>query len=151
MTRLELARTLTHTLPRMGHLAPILDAAATCGIAVGWLTQSARPIDAPLIGRGAVTIVGDDPMPPRGSLGPAGFHQRSLRMVLRESHMVAILSGEVAPDVYTTAATAAAAMSLHVTLIETRVRHEGDWLSLVKKLAPNAALLVVTPPAAGNA
>ena len=145
MNNRNLALDIIRTMPGGEHYIPILDVADR--VAVGWLMPSGRPLPDPPSGRGSVVVFSDDG---RTSYGPAPFHEKSVKRHLSGVHMVAIMSGAADILVYQAAASAAVA-GMRVVLVETTVRHEGDWWALVKKLAPRASTLLVTPPVAGRA
>ena len=93
-------------------------------------------------------LIGDDAA---ASRGPDGFHRASLRRALRRATHVAVRAGAPVPAVYAAAPELALAGGGTVLLIETTERHEGDWAAFVRRHAPRAAGLLVTPPPTGSA
>ena len=132
--------------PAAGHLTPVF-LAATRGVLVAVIGQG-RHVFALPPGRPAVLIIGDDAA---ASRGPDGFHRASLRRALRRATHVAVRAGAPVPAVYAAAPEPALAGGGAVVLIETRERHEADWVAFVRRHAPDAACLLVTPPPTGSA
>ena len=61
------------------------------------------------------------------------------------------MSGAPVATVYAIAPSVALATRRPVGLVETTERHEGDWLELSRRHAPEAAELLVTPRPVGSA
>lgn len=126
------------------HLRPIY-AAMRDGIGLALVRQRSGPFPPPKT-RPFVAIIGDDT---DRSLGPAGFHRKSIRRLAAASRGIVVMSCELLPDVYATAA-GAAGLGTSTLIIETRSEHEAEWLALVQAAAPAANLLICTV-AAGTA
>ena len=119
------------------HMRPIMLAVRDHG--AGWATipQRIGRFDLPQ-GKPIITIFGDDL---DVSLGPDGFHRKSVRCVLARCRVVSIVACEPLLELYLAAASAAV-FGFPAAIIETRPEHEMQWLGLVKQAAPDAALLV---------
>jgi hypothetical protein len=131
--------------PKMGHLRPLARAAAEHGVALAVIGPGAAAPEPPAA-PGWVALIGDDDGAARG---PGGFDRRLRRLLERASH-AAVLSGAPLGAVYALAGWVAARGGA-VVLVETTERHEADWARFVERHAPGAAVLVVTPAAAGRA
>jgi hypothetical protein len=139
MSRAELSRAAAATRGR--HLVPILEAVAADGIAFGVVPQREERV--PLAPRPKwVVIVGDDPVD--GAFGPIGFGD--LKPLLRRATLIAVCSGAVVPAVYEGAAVIAASGG-RVVIVETRVEQHAVWSELVRRAAPKARYLDVSPVA----
>jgi hypothetical protein len=92
----------------------------------------------------AVVIVGDDT---ERALGPAGFDAAATRRLFREAAYVAVMSGASVAEVYAAACRHAVDERCLVALVETRVKQEIAWASLVREANPLAALLIASPEA----
>jgi len=90
--------------------------------------------------RKAVVLIGDDM---ETSVGPDGFHAPSIRRLIRACGAFAVVSSAPNPVVYAAVATAAIA-GRHALIVETRLAHEFQWVSLIQKLAPRRPLILST-------
>ena len=77
------------------------------------------------------------------TLGPDGFHRKSLRRVLRGAEVVVVHCGADEPDHYEGAATLAVQHSKCV-LIQPRPSHETTWIRFVSRHVPKATLFIFT-------
>ena len=127
------------------HLREIYVAMRTAGIGLALIQQRTGPFHPPK-GRAFIGLIGDDT---DRSLGPDGFDRASIRRLLALTHGVCVMSCELVPRVYATAA-AVARLGIATAIIETRPEHEAEWLALVKEAAPGASTLLYTC-AAGTA
>ena len=84
------------------------------------------------------------------SMGPAGFHKKSLRRALAQCRGVVVVACEPLPEAYGAAAATAVGLGAHAAIIETRPRHEADWLAFIKDVAPEAAVMIATVRPAGD-
>ncbi|CAA2161172.1 hypothetical protein MBRA_06332 [Methylobacterium brachiatum] len=130
------------------HFRPVYAAMRSSGVALLLVRQGHGRFDVPKLsrGRGFVAVIGDDM---DRADGPSGFRRKSLRRLLGAVGGVSLISCEILPDVYATAAQLAA-FGQNVAIIETRPEQEGAWLDFLKEVAPRANLLICTA-AAGTA
>ncbi|GAA4250638.1 hypothetical protein GBZ26_11795 [Azospirillum formosense] len=102
-------------------------------------------------GQPMLAILGDD-RGTDGSRGPGAFHRKTLKWIGRRAGTVFIYSGGANPAHYMLAVTLALLRPGNpAMLIETTMRHHGDWLAWAEKHAPGALIMNITPPDAGNA
>jgi hypothetical protein len=129
---------------RAQHLAPIVEALKS---GIWWVIiigdKAAITIPKRLRGRPFLATIGDDYLKPEG---PSAFHLRSLRKVLGRAHSVYVMSGAPNPKAYEAAADGAVA-GLNTVIVETRIEEELSWLDYVRRHAPKAAKIWVTPSA----
>lgn len=83
------------------------------------------------------------------SVGPTGFHQPSLISLLNSADTVIVHAWAVEPLVYSAAVCEAIYLQRNVVVVETRRRHEQEWISLVQGI--DRPRLVVTTPIGGTA
>ncbi len=128
---------------RLGHLAPIMEMVRDRGIGL----LRFRPGDSLAWGlniagsRSWVCVVGDDEAT---SGGPRAFDETSLIQAAQCATHACVYSGPADPRCYAMFA-AAAALGGRVLLIETQIRHHAEWSRFVRRFAPEAAYLDVTP------
>jgi len=124
------------------HLKPIIAAVRDQRCGMFFIGQSDDPFRLPHDPRRpAISIIGDDM---ERAVGPDGFHLPSVRRLIRASAGFAIVSCEPLPHVYEIMATTAALTRCNVLLIETRPEQEIQWLSLIRKLAPDRRVIFAT-------
>ena len=121
------------------HLAPLYKAARDHGCIVGIITQGSGRFDPPPAGRPVITIIGDDLAE---ALGPAAFHERSLRRLLKGVRLAAVVACEPLPEIYASAARHAVLLRKNVVIVETRPEQEIAWVNLIRSIAPDAAFLL---------
>lgn len=90
--------------------------------------------------RAAVVMVGDDMVL---SMGPEGFHQPSIRRTIQACRAFAVVSSAATTDVYANM-TAFAVGGRNAMIVETRLEHEFQWVTLIQKLAPGRPLIIST-------
>lgn len=126
------------------HLVPMLTAVRDHGMAFVIAAQSRRGFVTPEAGP-AVVIIGDDMA---RSLGPPGFHLKSVRRVLTRAKAVAIMAGAPVETMYAQMTKLAVERRAIVVLIETTVAHEGEWSAYVEEVNPGADAHLVSPTVA---
>ena len=141
----ELTRLIASGQP---HFRPVYAAMRSAGVALMLIRQGYGRFDVPTLprGRGFVAVIGDDT---DHAEGPSGFRRKSLRRLAASVRGVSLISCEIQPDVYATAAELAA-LGQSVMIVETRPEQEAAWLDFLKVAAPRANLLICTA-AAGTA
>ena len=122
------------------HLRPILLAVRDQGCAWLNIPQRSGRFEIPQ-GKPLISIIGDDL---HVAMGPAGFHQESVRRLIAASSFVSVVAGEPKVLAYATPALAAAGLGTNGTIVETRPEFEMPWLDLVKTEAPDAQLIIVS-------
>ncbi len=141
------------------HYARLLDAAREYGVGLAFLPRGGRYRALPeaLLGRPVVFVVADDYGGERGSIGPSGFDNKTLKRVLGGARAILLHAAAAEPWQYGAAAHAAMLSAGKAIIIETQPEHETEWLKVVSQHAPDAAILVITPeiakygPAQGRA
>jgi hypothetical protein len=124
------------------HLVPILEAVRDHKVGLMFVGQSGEAFRLPVDQkRSAITIIGDDL---HEALGPAGFHMPSVRRIIRASHTFAVVSCAALEPVYDAMAFAASTARRNALLIETQPKFEGEWVELIRKLAPARPLTIAT-------
>jgi hypothetical protein len=126
---------------RAPHLVPLWGAVRDFGVGLLIVPQKGGPFEPPRKDVPAICIIGDDM---KISLGPSGFHRRSLRRFIRSCGAGVVISCEAIARAYAVAATEASLRRHNVILIETRPQHEIAWVSLLRKINPHLGLLVAT-------
>jgi hypothetical protein len=126
------------------HLAPIRAALASGQVKGGSWFPGDRPVPWRVMDGPAVILIGDDLAVSRG---PTAFHQGSLKRMLKRASHIAIMAGMPIEIPYRAAPLAAAASGKLVLLIECQETTEAQWHAWVRRWAPKAALLTVTPRA----
>ncbi len=121
------------------HLAPLYKAARDHGCIVGIIPQNAGPFDPPPADRPAIIVIGDDL---DQALGPAAFHEQSLRRLLKGVRLAAVVACEPLPEIYASAARHAVLLRKNVVIVETRPEQEIAWVNLIRSIAPDAAFLL---------
>ena len=121
------------------HLAPLYAAARDHGCILAMVLQGAGRFDPPPAGRPAIIVIGDDL---DQALGPAAFHAKSLRRLLKGVRLVAVVACEAVPEIYTSAARHAVLLRQNVVIVETRPEQEIAWITLIRSIEPQAAVLV---------
>lgn len=127
------------------HLRPIYGAMVAPGIGFLMVQQNASRFAIESKG-GFVALILDDT---DRALGPSGFHRKSVRRLASQVHSITVLSADIEPSIYASAATLAA-LGRNVLIVETRPEEEVAWMDLLKAAAPRAPILLCTP-IAGNA
>lgn len=127
------------------HLRPIYAAMRMAGVSLFLVPQGQERFLAPRV-RSFVGLVADDT---DCAVGPNGFHRKSLRRLAQDAKCIALISSDIMPAVYATAAQIAA-LGRNVLIVETRCEQESAWLDFLKASAPRAHLLICTA-AAGSA
>jgi hypothetical protein len=144
----QLWRMAEHAQGPAAHLRPLVEA-IPCGVPLLVVTRGV-PFQSPrqILSGPAVAVVGDDL---DEALGPEAFHLPGLRKLLRAASATAVMSGAARPSVYAAAPGMALITRRPVVLVETQEQREAEWLELVRKLAPRASTLIVTPYPVGHA
>lgn len=127
------------------HLRPIYAAMLNPGIGFLVVGRTSGPFAVESRG-GFVGLIADDT---DRSLGPAGFHRKSIRRLAAQPRSITLISSDIVPDLYAAAAALAVA-GFCTIIVETKPEQEAAWLDLLKVAAPQANMLVCTV-AAGNA
>jgi hypothetical protein len=142
LKRHQIDEMVMHARERAPWLEPIADA-LRCGCGMLIATQNAGPFRLPRKPKLKPTIamIGDDL---HEALGPAAFHQPSLRRLLRAAAGVAVISSGPEAIVYRAAADRAVQLRRHVVIVETRIEQEIPWLAFVHKTAPKLPILLST-------
>lgn len=123
------------------YLRPVLVAVrdATTGLLL--INQGHEPFVTPTVcGRSTISMILDDT---DRSVGPLGFHRRSLRRLIRASDAFAVISSSAIGLPYA-AMSAVAATGKATVIIETRLEHELQWLALIQRVAPKRPLMLCT-------
>jgi hypothetical protein len=94
-----------------------------------------------------VVVIGDDLLTAEG---PAGFHEESVRALLRDSYFVAIVATVAIPLPYDMASTCAARDRQNAVVIDTRPEQKDAWLAMVRDVQPDAAIHVSLPAEPGD-
>lgn len=124
------------------HLIPVLTAVRDLGLAMMFVPQGQDPFRIPKTPRKpTMTIVGDDLAK---AFGPDAFHMPSIRRVIRESRVFAVVSSAATVEVYGAISATAAAVRVNAVLVETRPEQELAWVALIQKLAPGRPLWLST-------
>ena len=121
------------------HLAPLYKAARDHGCVVGIVPQGVGPFEPPPADRPAIIILGDDL---HDALGPAAFHAKSLRQVLKDIRLAAVVACEPLPEIYESAARHAVLLRKNVVIVETRAEQEIAWVNLIRSIAPDTAFII---------
>lgn len=96
--------------------------------------------------RPAIVVIGDDL---HRSMGPGGFHAKSLERFLPRIGAAFIMAGEPVVSVYDDAAAYAVGRRRDVAVIETQPEHEAEWVRLIEALVPTAAVTLCSPTVPG--
>ena len=126
------------------HLAPLFRAVRDHGMAFVIAAQSRRGFEVPAKGP-AVVVIGDDLA---RSLGPPGFHLKSVRRLLGRSAAVAIMAGAPVEAMYSRMTREAVTRGAIVVLIETTQAHEEEWDTYVREVNPAAEMYLASPTVA---
>lgn len=121
------------------HLRPLLVAARDGGVRLCLVAQGRRRFDLPAR-YPTILLVGDDM---HVSMGPDGFHRKSLRRFIRTCRCAVIVSSAPLIEPYAAAA-ASAAMGMNTILVETRLSHEQVWRSFIESEQPGVPLFIST-------
>ncbi len=127
------------------NLVPILTSVRDHGLTFVMAAQSPRRFDVPQTGP-AVVIIGDDLL---RSLGPNGFHVKSLRRLMARVGAVSIMAGAPVASEYAKMTSEAVSRGIVVAIIETQVQHEEEWAAYLQGAAPSAEWYLVSPTVAG--
>lgn len=139
LSRAHIDRKLDEAEP---HLVPILEAVRDHKVGLMFVGQSSEAFRLPVDRkRSAITIIGDDL---HEALGPSGFHMPSVRRIIRASQTFAVVSCAALEPVYDAMAFAASTARKNALLIETQPEFEGEWVQLIRKLAPDRPLTIAT-------
>lgn len=123
------------------HLHPVLLAVRDYRVAMLYVPQGTETFTIPAEAtRATVVMVGDDM---EQSVGPDGFHMPSVRRVIRACSAFTVISSEPTAAIYTLG-TAPAVGGKNAMIIETRIEHEFEWVSLIQKLRPGRPLIIST-------
>ena len=123
------------------HLRPVLLAVRDHRVGMLFVGQDAGAFSIPTKNaRPAVVRIGDDL---ERSVGPEGFHMPSVRRMIRACSAFTVVSSEPTPEIYA-AGTAVAVGGKNAAIIETRLAHEFQWVTLIQKLAPGRPILLST-------
>ena len=127
------------------HLQVILEAVRDRHIRFGHIKQHQGAFSFPN-GLPIVLLLGDD-----YSLawGPQAFSKTSLRRFLQAASSALIVSGAPDANVYSVAVAGAVLSGRHALIVESVERWEGDWVALLRELAPGIPTLVSTPGRGG--
>lgn len=128
------------------HLRPILLAVRDSNVGWATVTQRSGRFDLPRC-RPSIVVIGDDL---DISMGPDGFHRKSIRRALARCKLIAVVASEALPGPYEAAARMAADQRRDAMVIETRPEHEMHWLALVHREAPAAKLIIATTRGRGH-
>ena len=120
------------------HLRPIVEACRDFGCAWASVPQRAGPFRIPS-DRPAIVVIGDDTEQP---LGPAGFHQKSVRQFAARCGLAVVVSCEPLFACYAAAATCVVLHRRDALLIESQPQFESDWIALVQAANPDIGLIV---------
>lgn len=122
-------------------LRPLYRAVRDDGACLMLVHQGRKPFTIPETnGRTPIAMILDDT---DRSVGPDGFYLPATSRMIRASDAFAVVSS--APVVLPYAAMATiAATGRAVMIIETLPEHELQWIALIKKLVPNAKVIVST-------
>ncbi len=136
------ARLTTALAAAPEHLRPIILAVRDHRVGMLFVGQDAASFRIPNEPkrRAAVVILGDDM---DKSMGPEGFHLPSVRRVICACRVFAVVSSAAPCDVYA-AMGAAAVLGRNALIVETRLEHEFQWVSLIQKLAPGRPIIIAT-------
>lgn len=122
------------------HLIPLLEATRDLGIAFNQVRQVCKRFDVPrMSNRPLVAIICDDT---DKAVGPGGFHQKSVRDLIRTAHAAIIVTAAPELAIYATAAITAGVSRRNVVIIETRPEQEIPWIDFVQMAMPNLPLLI---------
>lgn len=127
------------------HLVPALKAVRNEGCTFMVAAQSRAGFVVPG-GRPAIVIIGDDL---QRSLGPPGFHVKSLRRYLTRCGAVAVMSGAPVATLYAQLCDVAVSHRKCVALIETREEHEAEWYAFAEECTPHASITLASPSVGG--
>jgi hypothetical protein len=128
------------------YLVPIVLAVLDHGCGFGTVVARApwhMPTDRPVI-----VTVGDNM---NVTVGPNAFHFPSVRRFARTCHTAFIIATAPVPKLYAAAAAEAAIGRHNVIVVETRLRHEADWVEVLQKANPRIAITLSTCPTEGTA
>jgi len=123
------------------HLVPMLKAVRDHGMTFVIAAQSRRGFEMPATGP-AVVIIGDDLA---RSLGPPGFHLKSVRRLLGRAAAVAIMSGAPVEAMYGRMTREAVTRGAIVVLIETTQAHEEEWDTYAREVNSAAEMYLASP------
>jgi hypothetical protein len=121
-------------------LRPVIEAVRSYGCGLLSVGQSSAPFRLPEDPkRPGIIIIGDDL---DRAVGPQGFHLASVRRAIKACKAFAVVSCEPLPVAYACLASSAVLLRQNVMIIETRPEQEIAWANIVRKLAPDAQLLL---------
>jgi hypothetical protein len=124
------------------HLRPILESVRDFGTAMMFVPQGLQAFRIPRDAKKpTILLVGDDTT---RSDGPGGFHEPSLRRIIRASSAFAVVSSAPPVEAYEAIARMAALTRRNVLLVETRVEQELPWMELIQRLAPKRRIILAT-------
>ena len=123
------------------HFRGVLEATRDFACSLLYAFQSDRPFSAPASAPW-IAIIGDDSF---AALGPAGFHEDSLKALFRDCAFVAIVATEALPTLYNMAATFAARDRMNAAVIETQPNQKDAWFALAREMQPEIAVSVSLP------
>ena len=126
------------------HFRPILLAVRDFRAGLLIVSQGQTPFAVPYKpARPAILLIGDDLV---CSMGPAGFHEESLRAAIASSDAFVIVAGAPLPELYAVGS-AVAVGGKRGMIIETQPQQVAAWASLIDKLAKGRPVLVSVPKA----
>lgn len=126
---------------RPPHLRPVYQAVRDHRVPFLLVGQHIRRFVVPKPGP-FIALLADDP---GLALGPASFHARSVKKVIRSVRAVTIITGAAYLALYEAAA-ALTVTGQSVLIIETRLEQEIPWAELVRRIAPSLPILISTVP-----
>lgn len=122
------------------HLGPIWAVVRDHGVTFAFVDQGGRPFRLPTTSGPTITLIGDDT---EAAHGPAGFDGPSLQDALKRAQAAIVIGCAALPRFYRLAALAAA-LRLHVVIIETRPEQEIPWIALIQSECSTIPILVGT-------
>ncbi len=143
-TRANLDKAIQASPP---HLKMILEAVRDREIRFGQIRQHQGAFSFPA-GLPIVLWVGDDY---DLSWGPQAFDRDSIARFVRGATSAVVVAGAPEPVAYNAAVAGAILSGHHSVIIETTERWEGEWLALLRELAPGMPVLLSTPRRKGAA
>jgi hypothetical protein len=129
-------------------IAPLLEAAARGEVRFRMIMHGDTLDPASPDNARSVLVVGDDP--DRPSSGPKAFSV-NVRGYVRAAAMIVVYSGTGAGSVYSRLVDSVKKTGRCAVVIQTQVRHHEDWMALVNREAPGAAVLEIHPSKGASA
>lgn len=120
------------------HLRPLWEAVRDWNCTHAFIQQGKARFALAPDRRPCIALIGDDM---HTSLGPDGFHRKSLRRLIERCSAAGVMVG-LEPQAYQRVCTNAVLLRQNVVIVETRTQHEIEWVNFLREVNPQIGMLV---------